>query len=501
MNQPFQKKVKEITGAYTLTLADLSYAIRCNSATPFTVTLPTASGFPNFHVDLINVGSGAVTCNGVTLLQGNGLQLYCNASTWTNLKIINSVAIADIPVMTSSEFAGKISDETGTGKVVFSDNATMVLPTVDGVQLNTSAPTSTMTTGTIRWNATEICAEVGEPNGGSLQIGQESRLYAKNRQGATINEGYAVYVYSAAGQNVEVKLADADDYTQSKRTLAVATENVADNANGRFTCSGFVRTLNTGSWAEGDVLYLSSTPGVLVNVRPTYPINPVRVAIVTRSHASQGEIFVCCHHENNKFGDPQNGNFTGFEDDGTMVFNGTATVYDDILNQLIGQRLESPSSRITQNTAEGSVVFATNTELTDYVVMNIQISHSWKMGTDLYPHLHWWQAQNNVPNWLLQYRWQRNGQAKTTAWTSVKMNTNAFTYSSGTLCQISGFPAITPPSNYSISDILQCRVLRDNANTSGLFAGADPYTGSVSAVNFDSHYIRDMGGSRQEYSK
>ncbi len=329
MAQPFQKKVKEITGAYTLTLSDLSYAIRCNSASPFEVSLPaTPTGFPNFHVDLINVGAGAVTCNGLTLLQGNGLQLYCNGSAWTNMKLLNEVKVADVPAMTSAELASKISDETGTGVVVFNTSPNLITPT---------------------------------------------------------------------------------------------------------------------------------------------------------------------------FGDVGSGNYSTFEADGTLVFNGNATVYDDIWGELISEKLESPSSRITQDVAEGTVVFATNADLTDYIVMNIQISHSWKMGSELHPHLHWIQSQNNNPNWLIQYRWQRNGQSKTTAWASTPLATNAFTYVSGDLNQISGFPVITPPTDYRMSDILQFRILRDTANTSGLFAGADPYTTSVHAYSFDNHYIKDRVGSRVEY--
>jgi hypothetical protein len=234
---------------------------------------------------------------------------------------------------------------------------------------------------------------------------------------------------------------------------------------------------------------------------PAYPANRVAIGVVTRSHATEGELGVKITYVPRKFGDIDNGNFTGFEDDGTMVFNGDATVYDDMLNQLIGQRLESPSSNVIQNNAEGSLTFQTDATTLDYVTMSVQLSHRWKAGSTIYPHLHWWQAQSNIPNWLLQYRWQRQGQDKTTTWTSVKINDNAFTYVSGTLNQISGFPAISAPSGYSLSDIVQCRIIRDTTNASGLFTGTDPYTVDVDAVNFDIHIECDTAGSRTEYTK
>ncbi len=501
MNQPFQKKVKEITEAYTLTLADLSYAIRCNSTSPFIVTLPTASGFPNFHVDLINVGSGAVTCNGLTLLQGNGLQLYCNGSAWTNLKLLNEVKVADVPSMTSAELASKISDETGTGVVVFSDTPTISHAQMDAIQFDTTYAPASHEEGMMHWNDDEKCLEFGEPNGGSLQVGQEQRLRAKNDEVDTINNGEVVYICGAVGSNICVKRADADSYNEAVRTIAVATEDVGSGQNGRFTTFGFVRTLDTSAWTEGSLLYLSATPGIMSATPPAYPANRVAIGVVTRSHVTEGELGVKITYVPRKFGDINGGDYTGFEDDGTMVFNGDATVYDDILNQLIGEKLESPSSQITQDASEGTVVFSTSADLTDYVVMNVQISHSWKMGTPIYPHIHWFQTEDNIPNWLLQYRWQANGQPKTTTWSSTPLSENAFEYVSGTLNQISGFPAIEPPTGYDLSDIVQFRIIRDNDNDSGLFAGADPYTTSVHAVNFDCHYIKDGVGSRQEYSK
>jgi hypothetical protein len=60
-----------------------------------------------------------------------------NAVTTGLLSGGNSIIIADIPVMTSAEFATKISDETGTGKVVFDTSPTLVTPVL-GVATVTS---------------------------------------------------------------------------------------------------------------------------------------------------------------------------------------------------------------------------------------------------------------------------------------------------------------------------------------------------------------------------
>lgn len=186
---------------------------------------------------------------------------------------------------------------------------------------------------------------------------------------------------------------------------------------------------------------------------------------------------------------------------GRIELIGTATVFDDLPTPLIGQRLESPSSHIVINAAEAALEFKTSCDLTDYVIAVPQITHRWKLGSVLGLHLHWEQTSATMPNWLLQYRWQKQGQAKTTAWTSLKWVSNAFTYASGTLNQITGFGTITPPVGYNLSDILDIRILRDVANGSGLFSGADALAVSVLAKSFDPHVEIDSLGSDTEYAK
>jgi hypothetical protein len=186
---------------------------------------------------------------------------------------------------------------------------------------------------------------------------------------------------------------------------------------------------------------------------------------------------------------------------GSVTLIGEATAYKDLLFNLVGQKLESPASDVDQDVAEGTVDFEDTATLADYVMMNIQVNHDWEIASAIYPHLHWFQASANVPNWLIQYRWQIQGAAKTTAWTSVKYTEHAATYAAGTLNQITKFGSITAPAGCGLSDILQFRVLRDTDNDSTLFGGLDPLTGDAKAVNFDVHYEVDGFGSDEEYVK
>ena len=180
-----------------------------------------------------------------------------------------------------------------------------------------------------------------------------------------------------------------------------------------------------------------------------------------------------------------------------LRLRGTATAWRDETYMLVGQSLESPASDITLNIPEGSITFDDDCTLVDYVVVTIQINHDWAL-TDVYPHIHWWQTSANIPNWLIQYRWQVQGLAKTTAWTNVPYAAHIFTYSSGTLNQITTFGTLSPPPGVNVSDHLQIRLLRDTDNDSTEFA-ADPLVGDVDAVSLDIHIEVDGFGSDLEY--
>ena len=143
-----------------------------------------------------------------------------------------------------------------------------------------------------------------------------------------------------------------------------------------------------------------------------------------------------------------------------------------------------------------------NANLNDWVIINKQLNHDYDEVTPLRPHIHWFQAEDATPNFLLEYRWQMNGSAKTQTWTRLIVDsTPVYEYQSGTFNQISRFPEVAPPEDVSTSDIIQYRIYRDSANASGLFSGADAYTADSLATSFDSHISIDMLGSRTEFTK
>lgn len=193
-------------------------------------------------------------------------------------------------------------------------------------------------------------------------------------------------------------------------------------------------------------------------------------------------------------------NYTSWDVTGHQTMGGNGRPWRDELGELIGKKRKGV--RITEDLDEGTVLFANTCIITDdWIITNVQLNHDKDLSCSLYPHLHWFQASANVPNWMIQYRWQINGAAKVTAWLGAKYTTHAFTYTAGTLDQITGFGAIAPPAGTALSDIVQFRILRDTNNASGLFGGADPLAADASALMYDVHFQINSLGSNDEYTK
>lgn len=180
--------------------------------------------------------------------------------------------------------------------------------------------------------------------------------------------------------------------------------------------------------------------------------------------------------------------------------NPTTPSWDDLRFPATGQTVDVSGGRIDYDYDECGVAFQDNARYPqEPIVMAAQMPHSWIQGTAIRPHIHWLQSAADVPNWLVQYRTVVNGEAPS-AWTLAAAETLVFTYTSGTILQISSFPEIDM-TGLNISDFVDIRLFRDTGNDSALFSGADPLTGNALVKELDIHYRIDGFGSTQEFTK
>jgi hypothetical protein len=178
-----------------------------------------------------------------------------------------------------------------------------------GIQLGNlefdNTPTNIPTTvGSMYYNDTDGTLDLILKGGNvKLQIGQESVVRVVNKTATNIDlleSNYqAVRVTGAQGQRMKVDLAQATTDGLSAETIGLVTETIANNQEGFVTTSGLVRNINTtGSlqsetWADGDVLYLSPTvAGSITKVKPIAPNHLIVIGYVISAHATQGTIFV-----------------------------------------------------------------------------------------------------------------------------------------------------------------------------------------------------------------
>lgn len=181
----------------------------------------------------------------------------------------------------------------------------------------------------------------------------------------------------------------------------------------------------------------------------------------------------------------------------------TSIVWDDLRFPFFGRRLDRTSGHLDYDLAELGVNFDYTSRYNDLDMIGIiaQLPHNKKLGSNLRPHAHWIQNQDECPNMLMKYRIYDNGEAPPPTWIEVAYDSLVYAYVSGSILQIVKFPEIDMSSEVAVSSFVDIKLFRDTANTSGKFAGADPYTGDALMKEFDFHYEINQMGSRQEYIK
>lgn len=196
---------------------------------------------------------------------------------------------------------------------------------------------------------------------------------------------------------------------------------------------------------------------------------------------------------------------TTFDATGHQTMTGDARPWRDQLTDAINIKIQGTG--IALNPADSTVEFATNADYpTDYLYCNVQLNHDKDLTTAVYPHIHFFQVENHIPNFVIEYRWQKNLGEKVTTWTPLKCNTLAEAYSGTNKNNIALSTAIAVPAGGSaISDIIQFRIYRDTTNDTGLFgvgaAGNDTYTAVAGVTAFDVHFQINSLGSTDEYTK
>jgi hypothetical protein len=208
----------------------------------------------------------------------------------------------------------------------------------DFIQLNTTNSAIPTSVGVMSWNNTDGTADLKLKGGNvTLQIGQEQVARVVNGSGASMLESnyQVVKIIGAQGQRLQVGLAQADNDANSKDTIGLVTETIANNQEGFVTVSGLVNEIDTTgdlqgeTWVDGDTLYLSGLlAGRLTNVKPQAPTHTVIVGFVVYAHQNHGKIYVKVDN-GYELDELHNVQITSVADKNILVYDSTSMVWQN----------------------------------------------------------------------------------------------------------------------------------------------------------------------------
>lgn len=371
---------------------------------------------------------------------------------------------------------------------------------LDALQFRTDATVPTTGEGTIYWDqADHTLAMKTEIAGTTLQIGQESFLRARNATGAEIADGQVVYVSGAQGNRPRVALALADAAITSHTVIGVATSRIPNNSDGYVTTFGLVRGIDLSAFSVGDFLYLSPTvPGGLTATRPPAPAHAVRVGVVCVAH-NNGVLFVSVDigsHVN----EAHDVLVTDLAADDVLQWDGEKWVniplgYDDErfpsadINPI--GAISDPEVDITETGFPGTLLFSGSAD--NLIAISAQTPHRWKIGTPLYPHIHWSNPTGTADavTWELYYRICGNIGSTASAWVGPI---------AGTL--VAGSPAVTDQHCVTSFGAISMTGLVESAMV--LFrlyrrGTTDASSGTARLLEFDYHYLQSRFGTPTQF--
>ena len=204
---------------------------------------------------------------------------------------------------TSANLKAAVTDETGSGALVFGTQPTLSKPSIDGTDpyiqfFNGAAVTSAA--GRMWYNSNDGTLNFGMGGGNiTQQVGEELFVYGKAT--ATISDSPLQIVYKTGtiGASGVITFAPTvSGLTDSSLFVGCATEPIASGSFGRVTCFGNIHGIDTtGStfgetWAAGDTIWYNPTNGNPTKTKPSAPNIKVQLGTVINVSATLGTFAV-----------------------------------------------------------------------------------------------------------------------------------------------------------------------------------------------------------------
>jgi hypothetical protein len=194
------------------------------------------------------------------------------------------------------------------------------------------------------------------------------------------------------------------------------------------------------------------------------------------------------------------GNYLEVEEDGFVEQHGEALSWEDLRTPVNMLKFSDTKPPIWTS-YKGSYVAAFEDQAVNYqsIYWVWQLPHSYKLGTDLYPHIHTVPEDDTSGNVYWQFTYsiaKKDGifPNPTSVYGIAAMPAVADYHKFDYLAVISG--AIIPSDSVDLSTIILCGLHRRSDDPLDTFGGK-----SVYLLEVDLHYQQDTAGSRQELTK
>ena len=128
----------------------------------------------------------------------------------------------------------------------------------------------------------------GAQGGGSAD--EADRIVFDAQAGEALSKGDVVYISGISGNTPIVSKADADDANKMP-SFGLAAASASLNNSVQIVTFGTLENFDTSSFTVGDIVYVSTTAGVLTATKPTGESGLLQnIGFIVRSHASTGAI-------------------------------------------------------------------------------------------------------------------------------------------------------------------------------------------------------------------
>ncbi len=189
------------------------------------------------------------------------------------------------------------------------------------------------------------------------------------------------------------------------------------------------------------------------------------------------------------------------EADGTLRMDSSATVWDDLRVTLDKGQDAAKLGFLPGASAGPEIWYFRDVSGVEAMSFTVQLPHSWKQGTRIYPHIHWTpksSASGNV-EWNFEYSWTNYDPVTPQVFPAITTNTivvtGPFTLGTHLITPLTAANVGLDATGKKVSSVLVCRIWRNSINA------ADTYAADAGGISIDFHYEMDTFGSRSEYSK